>query len=566
MLVLMNQGDVIFKSQKEREPQNILPGRSGLSSAVQSLLASYRTEQEKQEAGATQETIRVGEVLGSIAFVYERIRNAIEYKDEHLLRRSAIERILRRQFWERPSRDPEVVAKSLIRELIWARYLKNDTLPKSKIKETAKTLIKYRRLLGLILTGQPYEGQVANEWRKWLVGIVSCEIEEALSSSLFYVDALSEAMYTWFRQNFNWQDDQPSSEEKEIQIFIAVYRSLPKADDPRLRYYLLKRLYPDWKRASDELIKKVAEDLFATRREIEQWLDFPRQRRLYRFVQKHTTPFQILRNIIEGNPRSIQEIIVDPKRLEEKIREICHHRYAQIGERVNRGVLRSVIYIFVTKVLLAIIMEVPYELYVVEEIKPLPLAMNILFPPALMFLVGLTIRRPDEANTERIVSRLKGFIYSKAEEEKMSFSLVPVKRGWLTERIFFVIYGLLSLLIFGGIAYGLFKLHFNIVSAVIFFVFLSLVLLFGFRVRFIASEIIVTGKKEGLLSHLLTNLSLPLLNLGVWLSEILSQLNFLMILMDFLIEAPLKSIIEVVEEWTSFIRERREEVVEVPVR
>lgn len=45
----------------------------------------------------------------------------------------------------------------------------------------------------------------------------------------------------------------------------------------------------------------------------------------------------------------------------------------------------------------------------------------------------------------------------------------------------------------------------------------------------------------------------------------LAKLSFLMVIMDFLIEAPLKTIIGVIEEWTSFIRERREEVVSVPM-
>jgi hypothetical protein len=119
-------------------------------------------------------------------------------------------------------------------------------------------------------------------------------------------------------------------------------------------------------------------------------------------------------------------------------------------------------------------------------------------------------------------------------------------------------------LILGSIAYGLDKLHFNIISAIIFFIFLSLVLLFGYRVRFTASELMVTGEKEGFLSNLFNNLTLPFLRLGFWLSRGLSKLNFLIILMDFLIEAPLKIIIEVVDEWTSFIREKREELVEVP--
>ena len=67
----------------------------------------------------------------------------------------------------------------------------------------------------------------------------------------------------------------------------------------------------------------------------------------------------------------------------------------------------------------------------------------------------------------------------------------------------------------------------------------------GYRVRFTASELNVTGEREGLISHLLSNITLPFLNLGVWLSQGLRRLNFLIVAMDFLIEAPLKSMIAV---------------------
>ena len=91
-----------------------------------------------------------------------------------------------------------------------------------------------------------------------------------------------------------------------------------------------------------------------------------------------------------------------------------------------------------------------------------------------------------------------------------------------------------------------------------------MVLLFGSRVRFTASQLSITPEREGLIKQIIDNLSLPFLSMGVYLSKGIAKLNFLTILLDFLIEAPLKIIVEVIEEWTSFIREKREEVVEVP--
>ena len=48
--------------------------------------------------------------------------------------------------------------------------------------------------------------------------------------------------------------------------------------------------------------------------------------------------------------------------------------------------------------------------------------------------------------------------------------------------------------------------------------------------------------------------------MGQLLSRGLAKLNFLTAFFDFIIEAPFKLIIEVLEEWISFVRSKREEI------
>jgi hypothetical protein len=533
-------------------------------SAVDELLAAYQEQAVKEATKAPEPTIRVSEVLGSIAFIYERIRNVIDYKGEHLLRRNAIERIIKRKIREKPTGEPKELALSLIRELIWARYLRNDSIPKSKTEAVGKILAKYSLLLKRV-SGQANDSKYANEWKDWLLGIASCEIEEALAPSLFYITAYVQAMFRWFKDNFEWEGSHLSPQVRDIQIFIAIHRSLPKSDEAMIRYHLLHLFYPQWKKADSQLLDEIAENLPKLREEIEDQLRHPVRFNLFRYIQKNTAPFQILRDVIDEDPKKAAVLIANPEKFEWKIREVCRRRYSQIRQKVNRGIIHSIVYIFVTKVLFAFILEFPYELYFLHRLAFIPITINAIIPPTLMFLIGLTIKTPNEANTERIIERIKSFVYPQSEV-KTPFSLTPIKRGQFLTTVFSVIYFLLFLLVFGGISLILFKLKFNVVSGMIFFVFLSLVLLFGFRVRFTASELMVTGEREGLLTHLFNNLSLPFLNLGVWLSQGLAQLNVFMILMDFLIEAPLKTIIAIVEEWTSFLRERREEVIEVPMQ
>lgn len=505
-------------------------------------------------------TIRVSEVLGSLARLYEKIRNIVEYKGEHVLRRNAIERILRRLLWEHAAHDADRIANVLIRELIWARYVPNDSIPKSKIKELSVIISKYLYLLGkLSAKGTSLS---AGQLRSWMWGVASCEIEEAIdpSSREPYV----ELMYTWFTTYFVWTDETPTEHEKQIQIYLAVHRALAKSDDEIMRYHLLLKEFPKWANAHETMVNEMADQFFRIHEEIEKHLAFADKFTLYRMVKRHTAPFEILKDLVQEEGKNARAVLQNSEKFTWKVREICQRKYALIQKKVNRGILRSVLYIFATKVVLALLIEIPYELYRFGALTFLPLGINVVVPPALMWLIGLTIRTPGEENTQRIIAKLKTVVYAQPVVKPAPYSLAKVSRGSTLGAVFSGIYFLLFLIVFGGITYLLLQLHYTWLGIVIFFAFLSLVLLFGFRVRFTASELKVTSDREGLFGHLFNNLTLPFLSTGVYLSKGLARLNFFTIILDFLIEAPLKTIIEIVEEWTTFIREKREEVVEVP--
>src|SRR5688572_17968529 len=64
--------------------------------------------------------IDVSQTVSFFALAYERVRNAVEYRESHLIRRAAIERILKRRLSLNPQGEGE--AENLVRELLWARY------------------------------------------------------------------------------------------------------------------------------------------------------------------------------------------------------------------------------------------------------------------------------------------------------------------------------------------------------------------------------------------------------------------------------------------------------------
>ncbi len=517
---------------------------------------------EKTESG--EQNIKVSQVLGSVAFLYERVRNAVEYKREHLLKRNAIERFLKRQIWEKRTVNAKELSDAVIRELTWARYLSNESVSPDKYLTLIEICDKYLQIFKLILTSTTSSKERAI-LKEWFVKVASSEIEEILDQSIYYSEMLADAVFSWFKKRFEWKDAHNlNEEESDIQIYLAIQRSVAKFDNAGLAYRLLKLYKTDWQKLSPSAINDNFNEIVKVSFEIQKQIDSGMQVRIYRYIQKQSAAFLVLKELIDSQPSKFQNIIENPLILESKVKKICEEKYTQIQKKINIGIRRSIIYIFLTKVIFAFSIEFPYEYFIIKAFNLSTLIINIIIPPTLMFFVGISIRRPGGENTRRIVQNIKSFIYEQDHINKIGFSITVNKSAGLIYKIFTLIYISLFILIFGGITVLLTLLDFNMVGIGVFFVFLSLVLLFAYRVKYTASELSVKVPSEGFLSHLSTNITLPLLNLGFWLSEGFKQINIFTIIMDFLVETPLKKIIRVFEEWNNFIKEKKEDVVEIP--
>jgi hypothetical protein len=80
------------------------------------------------------------------------------------------------------------------------------------------------------------------------------------------------------------------------------------------------------------------------------------------------------------------------------------------------------------------------------------------------------------------------------------------------------------------------------------------------KVRKTAKELLIVQKKESLLSFLTDFFSVPVIEAGKWLSERFSKVNVFVFVLDFIIEAPFKVFVEIAEEWTKYVKERKEEI------
>lgn len=499
--------------------------------------------------GAEGSRITVNETVGKFSFLYERIRNAVDYKDEHLHRKAAIQRILKRQFILETN--PAIIADHLVRELIGARYLPNGVLPESIIEDVALRIQKYLAV-SRIRAG-------SDRHAEWLKGMISVEIEEIL------VDATGEKalvtfLYERLADRIRIRGANIDETERRLQVYVACYRSLVKADDDMLGFKLLRAYLPEWLRPEEWINnpRPIAERLVAVEFRIRGRLSHPLAQRFSRAVKPHAVSLGLLRDVLVEAKQGAGQLLENPEALQKALAQKAEDRYADAKARLRRGTTRAIIYLFLTKMLVALLLEIPIEIAWYSHFSMSSLIINLVFPPFIMLFVGILIRVPGKENTDRL---LRGVMELMSPSEMPVREIrIPAPKKGITGMLFGTAYALTFFVSFGLVLTILDALEFTWISSAIFVFFLCVVSFFGFRLRQTAREVVVVEEKQSILSVFIDFLSLPILRAGRWLSSSISKLNVFLFIFDFLIEAPFKLFLSILEEWFAFMKEKREEL------
>src|SRR5690606_939533 len=114
------------------------------------------------EPEAGEEVIEVSAPASGAATLYEKARTAIDYQEEHLLRRNAILRIIKRY----AGSDTTIadISERLLRELIWAKYLPNKGVPVRYIGMLIPIFEKYEHMIRELHHGLSDEVSYEFDW------------------------------------------------------------------------------------------------------------------------------------------------------------------------------------------------------------------------------------------------------------------------------------------------------------------------------------------------------------------------------------------------------------------
>lgn len=505
-------------------------------------------------ADAAGDRIIISRTVSAMALLYEKVRVAIEYREDHLLRRAAIERMLKRLLILNDN--GRGIAGNLLKELLWAKYLPDDSLPVGLTHIIQVTIDKYIFLRNEIAAGRGgHEKRVITEW---LISSAAAEIEEKLVPNPER-EAFINFVYRYFQNKIFIKD--VDDKFRDIQTYIGVHRAFARSDNDFIRYSMLKLLLPEMPSYSWKDVQERTKDIYQVLQTADEHIANPIGPTISRQLKKEIAPFLILRDLYEQDSKEFVNILEDEARLNDRVESLCRKRYEEIGRKLRRAATRSIIYIFLTKMVFAFALEYPFDRYVLKDFKPVPLAVNTLVPPFLMFLSILGLSPPGEDNTKRIIERMREIVYDTSKaDQRITLALKTPIRHPLLIFFFSVFYLIAFFMVFGSIVVILSYFHFTIASQAIFIFFVTVVVFFAYRIRQTGKEYMIK-EREGLLSPLVHFFLLPVLNVGKWLSSEIAKINFFVALFDFVFEAPFKAIFGLFEEWFAFIRRKKDEIV-----
>lgn len=509
------------------------------------------SEFEKDEAPGAGRKISVNPIVSKVASLYENLRNAMDYREEEVILRAAIERILKRRFLFGGT--GKTIAAPLVRELVWARYFPDESLSESIIAKVGENIDLYLQLRERILLKNPsFSEKKVNEW---IYQLMSSHLEHLLGK-LRKKEVMTNFMFRIMRENISIIDE--TSQTKDAQVFIAVHKSFAKDDLALLRYHLFKQYFGE---LSDSNLESVSSSFLGYYKEINYQLNYPRKDRIYNFVKDKTAVFFILEDLLNLEGGNIRRLYNDEKEFQQIVLEICESRYAGISSKVRRAIFRSFIFILFTKAFFALAIEGTFENIVYGKIMWISTIFNIGVPPLFMAMASLFIKVPDKNNSKRIFSYIQSVLTNEHPKliNPLKIKKNPEKIKPILNLIFTLLWFVTFLLAFGIIIFVLTKLHFNIFSLLVFMFFLAIISFFSYRINQSAHAYSIEGKKN-IAAPIVDFLFMPFVRVGRHLTEGISQINIFLFVLDFVIETPFKGLFGFFEQWFLFLQAKREEL------
>lgn len=479
---------------------------------------------------------------GTLTAAYEQLRNAAEYAEENVLLQRAIRRFYRRLFLTRDHDQVNRSGEELLIELTLAGYVHNDSVPESVpaiITEHSRRY--YEAYSQMLSTGT---GRRTAEDRS--LDLLAVEVEDILHDKTVervYVSTVYDHFLPLLPDmRLGGSGELPRG--SETALFVAIHRTLLKSDAAVIRLELLRRYGQTTTSEHFTAVNDQIDELFATKT-----VDA-----IMRYIDRRGAALRILQRMMK-EVDSLETLLSHREYFLTAFENQVAKEYESVNQRVNRGIVKSVVFLIITKFLIGIAIEVPYDYAVHGSIVWLALIINLFFPPLYMLLLRATLSLPSPANTARLRGDIQHIFYASATKQLTRKATRTFGIGYNIAYIT-VLVGVFGLAGYLLVSY----LQFSLLHLGIFFVFLSAASFLGFRLSRMIRELEAVDSQQNGVTMVRDFLYMPFVVVGRWINEKYAKVNVVAMMLDMVIELPLKTVLRLLRQWGAFISTKKDEL------
>lgn len=514
-------------------------------------LARIDSYEKTLSANRVQNTVHVNTVGSKLTVAYENLRNATEYSEGNLLRQRAIRRYFVRtlSFYEKS--DTKTLADELLVELTQAEYIANDTYTQTDVKALQAYIKRYYRAYWQY---KKIETDAAKKraFQGWLLDTLSVRCEHIFQHNARQV-LFTQFAFTYLTPQIDIANLAPLREQITpadfpIILYIAIQKTLLKLDQPTIRANLLESYRADISSLhAFESFNARLDTLFETKT----------LALVTRLINKNGATLRVLYSSFYASSGHLSARDLTSSDIAAyAISQQVEREYSAINKLLDNGIVKSIIFLLITKSIIGLAIEIPYDLAVEGHIAWLPLVLNLFFPAIFIAASRMTLSTPGAKNTEAIATQASAMLFEGLGDPQ---PIKPIKRQ--SSKGFNFAYGGMFLLAFAGLSYILYLLQFNIVQGVIFFIFLSTASFLAFRLSTQVREIEAVSLSQGSLALLRDVIYMPFIYVGQQISYRYAKVNILATFLDFIIELPLKTVLRLLRQWTQFLSSKKDDLI-----
>jgi len=539
--------------------------KGNLNPYIHTLIAEYSRELIQSKKDYT--PIHVDEIASKLAKFYEKIRKVIDWKDDNVLRRSAIERILKRILFPKLAGfsinnfNSDYLAEMITMELIRGGHLPNHTISKEHTATASGALRKYLYFLEYVTNERSFKVKQKSNLTTFILEIAACEIEEILTNP-FKEKGVTKAMAEILSERISILPEKSLNPKEKLRLIkISTQRILYDLDDNYIIYQLLKETYPYWQEPSDGQIEELSKMVFSWWKNGYEKINSPINRKFDTVAEKIDTVFMLLDDVLEkikNKPKEIPEIFENKEEIQKLMTEAYEARYKTLKKRLAHLAVFSTLSVFLSNWVTFYIIEVPMAKIFYEGFNLFAAISDFLIPTFVMFFLIIIIKPPRKENLQKVINFSLGLIYKDEGRENYQIR-IDDKKHKLFNFFMTIMYIITTWIVFSGIAYVFYIAQLPITS-VIFDTFTIALTVFAAVVVRNQSRELNVDEDRNFQDFFLDIITLPIAKVGSVLAKKWKEYNVVAIFFNFVIETPLAAILDFIQGWSEYLKERKSEL------